>query len=267
MEVQPPVGKSDRPISVIIPTLNESSWLKGTLEAIGSLKRVQEVIVVDGASDDSTLTVARECGVRVCQSDRGRGVQMHAGAQLARGDVLWFLHADTHPSANADECILSALADMSVSGGHFQIGFDGSTTPARFLTWLYPNLRRIGLCYGDSGFFARRAAYESVGGFRPFPIFEDLDLLRRLRRQGRFVRLTARVTASSRRFEGRSFCLTFGRWTLLQILYWTGAPPKILGRFYAPIRHAGSGAKSLEPVPSTGRLDSPRVASKAKMTG
>jgi hypothetical protein len=109
---------------------------------------------------------------------------------------------------------------------------------ARFLTWLYPRLRLLGLAYGDSGIFVRRAAYERAGGFKPFPIFEDLDLLRALWKQGRFVQAGACVVTSSRRFEGRSFTLTFARWSLLQGLYWLGVSPHTLARLYAPVRGA-----------------------------
>jgi GT2 family glycosyltransferase len=87
--------------------------------------------------------------------------------------------------------------------------------------------------------FVRRADYERVGGFQSFPIFEDLDLIRKLRRRGRIVHLPATVITSSRRFEGRrSFALTFARWSVLQCLYWLGVNPRTLGRLYAPIRGA-----------------------------
>src|SRR5205814_4864807 len=115
---------------------------------------------------------------------------------------------------------------------------DGNGRAARLLTWLYPRLRLLGLCYGDSAFFVRRAAYEGIGGFRPHPVFEDLDLVRRLRRRGHFVRVADRVVTSSRRFEGRSFALTFARWASLQALYWLGVPPHRLAGFYAHVREA-----------------------------
>jgi hypothetical protein len=97
----------------------------------------------------------------------------------------------------------------------------------------------LGLRYGDSGYFVRRTEYIAVGGFRPYPIFEDLDLMRRLRRRGRFVRINTIVTTSSRRFEGRWFALVFARWTLLQVLYWLGVSPNWIGRFYEHVRVPG----------------------------
>jgi hypothetical protein len=85
----------------------------------------------------------------------------------------------------------------------------------------------------------RREAYEQVGGFKPFPIFEDLDLMKRLRKQGRVIHLPAVVVTSSRRFGGRNFPLTFARWAGLQGLYWLGVDPSTLGRLYAPVRQSG----------------------------
>lgn len=223
-------------LSVIVPTLNEAHSIGQTLDALLSLQGVAEVIVVDGGSADGTLEVIRGRGVKLIESGRGRGLQMHAGACAARGDALWFVHADTRPSADCAQLIVEALRDASIVAGNFHVVFDGDRRAARFLTWLYPQLRRLGLCYGDSAIFVRRDAYEAIGGFRAFPIFEDLDLVRRLRQRGRVAHLAAVVTTSSRRFEGRSFALTFARWSLLQMLYWLGVRPDTLGRMYAPVR-------------------------------
>ncbi len=230
----------ERPaVSVIIPTLDEAHSLGATLRALprfGHGERI-EVIVVDGGSADATREIAREHGAHLIQSARGRGAQMHAGASVARGDVLWFLHADTVPPPGAPALILDALRrDARIVGGNFAISFDGTRPAARFLTWLYPQLRKLGLCYGDSAIFVRASVYREIGGFKPFPIFEDLDLVRRLRARGSLVHLGARVVTSSRRFEGRSFTRTFARWSFLQMLYWLGVSPHTLARLYAPVR-------------------------------
>lgn len=161
---------------------------------------------------------------------------MHAGACAARGRVLWFLHADTHPSPDAAERILETMRDEKIVGGNFTICFDGARRTARFLTWLYPQLRKLGLCYGDSAIFVRAEIYEQIGGFKAYPIFEDLDLVRALKRRGRIAHLSETVMTSSRRFENRSFALTFAKWLALQGLYWLGVHPRTLGRLYAPIR-------------------------------
>lgn len=224
-------------LSIIIPTLNEARSIGATIDALKLVRGSIEVIVVDGGSHDGTIEILRGAqGVRFIQSERGRGLQMLTGANIAQGEALWFLHADTTPPADAAERITEALRDAKAVGGNFRVRFDGERRAARFLTWLYPQLRKIGLCYGDSGIFVRRDAYLRVGGFKPFPIFEDLDLVRKLRRMGRMAHVPATVTTSSRRFEGRSFALTFARWSILQALYWLGVHPRKLERMYAPVR-------------------------------
>jgi rSAM/selenodomain-associated transferase 2 len=224
-------------ISIVIPALNEGRSITKTLEALARLRGDVEVIVADGGSDDATRKIARESGAQVVISDRGRGMQMHAGAGIARGEVLLFLHADTIVPSDAVERIHEALArDEPVIGGNFAVEFDGGSRAARFLTWLYPKLRKLGLCYGDSAIFVRASVYREIGGFSSFPIFEDLDFVRRLRRRGRMAHLPVKVLASSRRFEGGSFPLTFARWTILQGLYWLGISPQKLNRLYAPVR-------------------------------
>src|SRR5262249_27662508 len=121
-------------------------------------------------------------------------------------------------------------------GGCLSVHFDSASPQARFLAWLYARLRQFGLCYGDATLFVRRRDYGQLGGYRPFPLFEDLDFVRRLQQRGRFVCLPAEVVVSSRRFEGSSFVLTLIWWMILQLLYWLGLPPRVLARLYAPIR-------------------------------
>ena len=119
--------------------------------------------------------------------------------------------------------------------GNFSLIFDGETSEARLLTWLYPLLRLGGMCYGDSALFIRRSIFEQLGRYREYPIFEDCDLYRRMRKVGKFVRLNAAAVTSSRRFEGR-FVRTFALWAMLQILYWLGVDPNRLARWYKPLR-------------------------------
>lgn len=232
------IGSAEYPLlSVIVPTLNEGRSISATLEALAAVGDRVEVIVVDGGSVDETVEVARKHGARVVASQKGRGLQMHAGALAARGETLWFLHADTIIPTEGIDQIEGALGrDPGVVGGNFAIRFDGESRAARFLTWLYPQLRKLGLCYGDSAIFVRASIYQELGGFKPFPLFEDLDLVRRLKKRGRLIHLPSAVLTSSRRFEGRSFTLTFVRWATLQALYWVGVKPHLLNRLYAPVR-------------------------------
>jgi len=231
-------------VSIIIPALNESGSIARTLISLSQLVTPVEIIVVDGGSCDDTPEIARSFEARVISTERGRGTQMHRGACTAHGDVLWFLHADTIVPLDAVELIVKALTDEHVIAGNFDVRFDGPGAAARFMTGLYPQLRRLGLCYGDSAFFVRREAYKRSGGFSPLPIFEDLDLLRRLRRVGKFVHVPRSVVTSGRRFERGRFLCTFIRWIGLQLLYWIGFHPRRLGRLYAPVRENVSEIKA-----------------------
>ncbi len=222
-------------VSIIVPALNEASQIRETVLSLQSLEGEIEILIVDGGSHDETAAIARSLGVTVLVSAPGRGIQQHAGALQSQGEILWFVHADTIPPPHATSDIASALCDPSVAGGNFGLTFDGTSRAARQLTAIYPALRWLKLCYGDSGIFIRRSVYEAIGGFRPFALFEDLDLLKRLQRRGRFVHLSTRIITSSRRFEKKNFALMWTHWTVLQVLYWGGVSPNLLARWY---RHA-----------------------------
>jgi rSAM/selenodomain-associated transferase 2 len=221
--------------SIIIPTLNEATTIRDVAASLARLTGEFEVIVTDGGSLDGTLELARECGLQVLSAPSGRGQQMNAGARLARGDVLLFLHADTRLPEDAFELIQQALRNPKVCGGNFSLIFSGKTREARVLTKIYPLLRLCGMCYGDSAIFIRRSVFESLGGYRDYSLFEDLDLYQRMKRVGQFMRLDACATTSSRRFEGR-FIRTFALWSFLQLLYWLGVNANILQRLYKPAR-------------------------------
>ena len=230
-------------LSIIIPALNEAHSIGETLSAISRFAIAAEVIVVDGGSEDETREFAQAFGAKTISSERGRGQQMHRGVTIARGDVFWFLHADTIIPRGSVELIENVLRDDRVVGGNFDVRFAGSGAAVRFMNCLYPQLRRLGLSYGDSAVFVRREAYIKSGGFRSLPIFEDLDLLGRLRSVGEFAHLPAKVVTSSRRFERGSFAVTFTRWVVMQGLYWIGVNPESLGRFYQPVRTAEKAAR------------------------
>ncbi len=221
-------------ISIIIPTLNEEFSLRETLDSLKVFDENIEIIVVDGGSDDATVSIAQNYNVKILRVPRGRGIQLQTGANAASGEILWFLHADTIPAPDCIRQMKHILQNENVVGGNFTIRFDGERLAAKFLTRLYPNLRKLGLIYGDSAIFARRGVYEKIDGFQPFPIFEDLDFVERLRKEGAVVTLSAVVKTSSRRFENKSFILTFVRWMILQILYWLGIRPETLLKIYFP---------------------------------
>jgi hypothetical protein len=123
-----------------------------------------------------------------------------------------------------------------IVGGNFEVVFDGDSRWARFSTKLYSQLRSSGLIYGDSAIFARRSTYEKIRGYKPLPLFEDVDFAKRLQKKGQFKHINLPVTISSKRFENSGFLWSFTRWSFLQGLYWLGFPPGILANRFKAIR-------------------------------
>jgi rSAM/selenodomain-associated transferase 2 len=221
-------------ISIIIPTLNEERSLPGLLDAIQQQGAEHEVIVVDGGSQDRTREVARARKVQTFVSLPGRGAAVCIGARESRGELLLFLHADSTLLPGALDQISNVLSsNPKIIGGNFRLIFDGDTSLSRWLTRLCALIRFIGLYYGDSGIFVRRSVYEAVAGFRPIPLFEDLDFVRRLERFGQTCCIKdPPLITSSRRFEGRRPHEIFFGWARLHLLLWSGVSPYRLAEVY-----------------------------------
>lgn len=219
-------------ISVVIPAWCESAVIADSVRA--ALVVGDEVVVADAGSPDRTGEFAARAGARVVQAPRGRGAQLHAGALAARGDVLLFLHADARLEEGARSAIHASLADPRIIGGNFRVVFVPARGAARAFSYLYDLRRRVmSIYYGDSAIFVRRSLYDRLGGFRPIPLMEDYEFMRRIERAGRTRYLCrVRVEVSSRRFRARPL-RTLLLWARIQILYMLGVPPDRLARLYA----------------------------------
>ncbi len=228
-------------LSIVIPVLNEAPVLAETLEHVrGNAVRgnaVREVLVVDGGSKDATLAIAEAGGAVVLTGKRGRSRQMHAGAKSARGEVLLFLHADTHLPREFDAAVLGALRDPEVVGGRFDLELQPSS-PLLALTGTLVNLRSrwSGIATGDQALFVRRSVYEAMGGFELLPIMEDIAFTRALKRRGRVVALRERVITSSRRWRDNGVVRTILLMWTMRLFYFFGASPARLHRWYPDVR-------------------------------
>lgn len=226
-------------ISAVVPVLDEERLLPTCLGTLLTRPGIDEVVVVDGGSrDGSREAAARFGGVRWIEASRGRARQLNAGARAARGDVFLFLHADCVPPPDAAERIEGALSDPRVVAGAFRTRHDPRGVPPLvrpFLPLADLRSRRTHLFYGDQAPFVRRSAFFQAGGFPDQPIFEDLELARRLARLGRIAILDAQVLVSARRFARRPLrSAILAR--LLPPLYAAGVDPHRLAALWAPVR-------------------------------
>lgn len=221
-------------ISVIIPTYNEALCIGAMLARLQPLRsRGHEVVVVDGGSEDGTPELAAPFVDQMVEGASGRAKQMNAGAAVARGEVFWFLHADTLPFSDADEAISRGLARLGRHWGRFDVRLSGGHCAFRVIEAMM-NLRSrlTGIVTGDQGIFVERACFEAVGGFPAIPLMEDIALSRALGLCGRPVSLRQRLVTSSRRWEQGGIVRTILLMWRLRLSYALGADPARLAKKY-----------------------------------
>ncbi len=227
-------------LSVVMPVWNEATGIESTLEALAPLRRAgHEVIVVDAGSDDGTAALTRPLCERVVDAEKGRAAQMNAGATLARGNILLFLHADTRLPSDALQRLQAFMASRR-AWGRFDVRLSAQRPLFRVIAWFMNTRSRLtGICTGDQAMFVRRDVFEALGGFQPLPLMEDVEFSRRLRLASRPFCVRSPVITDSRRWEKLGPWRTIFLMWRLRWRYWRGESPESLAQAYrSDVRNA-----------------------------
>lgn len=224
-------------ISVIVPVMNEAERIVKLIESLQGLRGEKEIIISDGGSTDGTMEKLRAIDtVKTVQAASGRGTQMNAGASLAKGNILWFVHADSVLSPSSLIDIENAVADGAI-GGFFRLYFyDADDGFMRFIARTsHTRAKRFCLIFGDQGLFLRRDVFDGLGGFADIPLMEDWEISMRFRqfhRQGMIRALDTEIGTSARRYIENGRFKTWLKMNTVKALYILGVPAKILRRIY-----------------------------------
>ena len=228
-------------LTIIIPTLNETAEIEKCLSRLSGSASV-EIVVVDGGSSDGTAEKARKFGARVLSAAPSKAGQMNAGASAAGGKVLLFLHADTCLPKQFEQKVLATIDRNGISAGAFRLGIDSEDPGLRFIeriaNW---RARLFQMPYGDQALFVSRQLFFEIGGFADFPIMEDFELVRRLKKKGKIAILSDSVSTSPRRWQSLG---VFKTWILNQVIlaaYFIGISPQRLAEWYRRERGRANG--------------------------
>lgn len=237
-------------VSVVIPVLNERGSLPATIAALRACHGLSEIIVSDGGSTDGTVPwLQSQPDIVLVRSMRGKGPQINVGAAVAfhvsgASDIcLLILHADCVISQPAIDALHAALADQQLAGGAFYIRFAESRPRSlRLVAWgINVRARFRNSATGDQGIFVRKSVFESIGGAPEWPLFEDVELVRRIKRTGKFVVLKTPLTVSGRRYIEHGVLRTALLIYSLRFAYWLGVPPQRLKNWFRDARRKQKG--------------------------
>lgn len=221
-------------ISIIIPTLNEAAGLAQLFEHLNHVmdeKLTKEILIIDGGSIDGTQRIAENHGAIVLNCEKGRAKQMNYGAKNAKGEVFYFLHADTFPPKGFDNLIHQAIQnDYNV--GCFRMKFDTQNPILRFFAYL----SRINhtLCRGgDQSLFIKKEVFTENGGFNErYLIYEDTEFIRRLYKKHRFKIVPESVVTSARKYREKGWLKVQFHFAMIHLKNYLGAGPNELYAYY-----------------------------------
>ena len=224
------------PLTVVMPTLNESAIIADAVSAVRANWPAARVVVADGNSSDDTVALAEAAGATtISVSARSRGTQLNEGARASDSDWILFLHADTRLTPEAVHAAESYMNRDDGGLAMFRIQFKDSTLMLRFSAW-WTRFDSVFTRFGDQGILIRRSFYLELGGFNAWPLFEDVDFVRRARARHRIDVLPASVVTSSRRFRRHGPLRQQLRNGRLLIQFLCGADPRRLAQSYPAMK-------------------------------
>ncbi|MEL7123719.1 MAG: TIGR04283 family arsenosugar biosynthesis glycosyltransferase [Bacteroidota bacterium] len=221
-------------LSIIIPTYNEAEMIQQHLNHLISLNLADEIIVVDGNSIDDTVSIVSDFDqVRLIQSvQRGRSIQMISAAKAAKGDLIFFLHADTSLPSTARKDIHQVFANSEIQAASFSLSFDVEHPFYKVMSW-FSRINSALTTYGDQGLIIRKDFYHQIGGFKEWPILEDLEIQYRIRKYGTFIKMNTSVLSSARRFETQGKYKQLFIDCLIVMAWKMGCSPFKLKKYYS----------------------------------
>lgn len=219
-------------ISIIIPVLNEAENLESVINGIPKTENI-EMIIVDGGSQDKTVEIAQGLGVKVIVTQRGRSLQMNAGAKIATGEILLFLHGDTQLPTEFEKDVRKIWVNSNIIAGAFQLKIDDFNRSLRIIEkTVFWRSKYLQMPYGDQAIFVKASTFWEVGGFPEQPIMEDFELIRRLNRLGKIEILSSSVITSGRRWQRLGVFKTTLINQFVVIGYYLGISPVKLSQWY-----------------------------------
>ncbi len=229
-------SKNESTLALIIPVRNEQQLLPELLQRLHRLK-VDEVMIVDGDSDDDSPALSRQSSQAWIVSAPGRSVQMNAGAARCSSEILLFVHADSVIGDANLVALKETMQDESCVGGRFDIALSGGGFAFAVIAWFINMRSRLtGISSGDQCQFVRRSVFEQMGGFPDQPLMEDIEFSKRLKRMGKVAAIRERVITSSRRWEQHGIIRTVLLMWRLRLGYWLGVPAEKLAAQYRQAR-------------------------------
>ncbi len=227
-------------ISIVIPAFNEATMIRESIQHLrrsSSVDNIAEIIVVDGRSTDNTAEVAGQAGATVLVSNaRGRAIQLNTGARQARGDILYFVHADTRPPRGFDTAIIEAVKE-GYAAGSFRLAFDDPHPLLHIVGW-FSQFRHRWCRAGDQSLFITRSRFNEVGMYcTSCVIMEDVEIIPRIQKRCMFTVVPYCIISSARKYRLHGILRLQATYIILRILDVQHYPSGIIAALYRRLVH------------------------------